>query len=238
MRVSFFSIFFLAIAFSYILVAPTYVSAQLPQLTFSDLNFGVDTRFTTNQDSVISPVYSNQAFGFSGRFQTSVVANYVQRGKNKRFLIGDMVGGELTTGLFKSENPDKKEPLWFAFRFDLGVGTLYRINDHQQVGLNWVMMRFANDFISEYISGSEMQLRYRYKKFSFEVGTIGRYIRMGGFLETYYKSDVDRNMTSLGFRYLIDESHNLGVRTEVFQAEALTVRDKLFNLRLYYGLYF
>lgn len=223
---------------SFFLLNKEKAFAQVPQLTFSDLNVGLDTRFTSNQDSIVLPRYYNQAIGLSGRYQTSVVANYVNKGKVKRFQIVDIVGGELAGGAFKSENKDKKEPLWFAFRFDLGLGMLYQVNENQQLGLNWFMMRFANDFISDYIGGSEMQLRYRYKRLGVEVGTINRNVRVGGVFENYVKDTKDENMYSLGIRYLITEKRNLGIRVENFNWQAEGAKDQILNIRLYYGLYY
>jgi hypothetical protein len=216
----------------------TITIAQSPKLTFSDLNLGVDACFTSNQDSIISARYYNQAFGVSGKYQTSVVANYVNKGKDKRFQIVDIVGGELTGGLFKSDSPFKKEPFWFAFRFDLGMGCMYRINEHQQIGLNWYMMRFANDFISDYIGGAELQLRYRFQRMSLELGTINRNVRVGGVFENYIKDTKDENMYSLGVRYLLNEKRNVGLRVENFNWQAEGAKDQILNVRLYYGLYY
>ena len=212
--------------------------SQLPKLTFSDLNLGLDTRFTSNRDTLADPRYYNQAIGISGRYQTSVVANYINKGKDKRFQIVDIVGGELTGGFFKSDSPFKKEPFWFAFRFDLGMGFMYRINEHQQIGLNWYMMRFANDFISEYIGGSELKLRYRYHRVSLELGTINRNVRVGGVFENYIKDTKDENMYSLGIRYLLNEKRNVGLRIENFNWQAEGAKDQILNIRLYYGLYY
>lgn len=212
--------------------------AQSPKLTFSDLNVGLDARFTSNQDSVIDPRFYNQALGISGKYQTSVVANYLNKGKDKRFQVVDIVGGELTGGFFKSNSPFKKEPFWFAFRFDLGMGFMYRINEHQQIGLNWYMMRFANDFISDYIGGSELKLRYRYHRVSLELGTINRNVRVGGVFENYIKDTKDENMYSLGVRYLLNEKRNIGLRIETFNWQAEGAKDQILNIRLYYGLYY
>ena len=219
-------------------VISTNVFSQSSKLTFSDLNIGLDSRFTSNQDSIVDPRYYNQAFGISGKYQTSVVANYINKGKDKRFQIVDIVGGELTGGFFKSDSPFKKKPFWFAFRFDLGMGFMYRINEHQQIGLNWYMMRFANDFIADYVSGSELKLRYRYKKASLEIGTINRNVRVGGVFENYIKDTKDENLYSLGFRYLINEKRNIGLRIENFNWQAEGAKDQIFNIRLYYGLYY
>ena len=212
--------------------------AQSPKLTFSDLNVGIDARFTSNRDTLADPRYYNQAFGVSAKYQTSLVANYINKGKDKRFQIVDIVGCELTGGFFKSDSPFKKEPFWFAFRFDLGMGFMYRINENQQLGLNWYMMRFANDFISDYLSGSELQLRYRYRKISLELGTINRNVRVGGVFENYIKDTKDENMYSLGIRYLINEKRNVGLRMENFNWQAEGAKDQIMNIRLYYGLYY
>jgi hypothetical protein len=212
--------------------------AQSVKLTFSDLNLGLDTRFTSNRDTLADPRYYNQSIGISGRYQTSVVANYINKGKDKRFQIVDIVSGELVGGFFKSDSPYKKEPLWFAFRFDLGMGFMYRINENQQLGLNWYMMRFANDFISNYIGGSELRLRYRYNKISVEVGTINRNVRVGGVWENYVKDTKDENMYSLGFRYLVNEKRNVGLRIENFNWQAEGAKDQILTIRLYYGLYY
>lgn len=220
------------------IIYTTIALAQSPKLTFSDLNLGLDARFTSNRDTLADPRYYNQAIGISGKYQTSVVANYINKGKDKRFQIVDIVGGELTGGFFRSDSPFKKEPFWFAFRFDLGMGFMYRINEHQQIGLNWYMMRFANDFISNYIGGSELKLRYRYHKISFELGTINRNVRVGGVFENYIKDTKDENMYSLGIRYLLNEKRNVGLRIENFNWQAEGAKDQILNIRLYYGLYY
>ena len=211
---------------------------QAVKLNFSNLNIGIDTRYTSNQDSIMYPRYQNKAFGISARYQTSVVANYVNKEKNKRFQIVDIVGGELTGGLFSSENDKKKQPFWFGFRFDLGLGMLYNINRNQQIGINWILMRFANDFLSDYVAGSELQVRYRYKRACLEAGTISRHVRVGGFSETYLKEKGEGNMTSMGLSYLIDVRRDLGLRIEAFNLKALGTNDKIVNIRLFYGRYF
>lgn len=214
------------------------VHAQSARLKFSDLNLGVDCHFTSYQDSANPVRYNNQAIGFSGRYQTSVVANLLNKGKNKRFQIVDVIAGEMAFGLFQSEDPENKEPLWFNFRFDLGLGILYRLNQHHDLGINWIMMRFSNDDISTYVSGSELQARYRYKKCSIELGTANRHVRVGGFSETYLKKKGEGNLTSFGFRYLINEKRNVGLRLEAFDLREEEFTDRILNCRVFYGYYF
>lgn len=229
---------FACLFFVTIFFAGSGLNAQTARLTFSDLNIGVDAHLTSYQDSASPVRYQNQAVGISGRYQTSVVANLLHKGKNKRFEIADMIAGEMAFGFFKSEDAANKEPLWFNFRFDLGLGILFRINQNQDIGLNWVMMRFANDDLSTYISGSEIQARYRYKKCSIELGTSNRNVRVGGFSETYLKKRGEGNVTSFGFRYLINEKRNLGVRLETFNLGEEEFIDRLINCRIFYGYYF
>ena len=229
---------FVYLIFTVLFFAGLSASAQTPTLRFSDLNLGLDAHMTSNNDSASTFRYNNQAIGLSGRYQTSVVANHIRNGKTKRFEIADMIAGEMAFGLLQTENPAYKPPLWFNFRFDLGVGALFRINENQDVGLNWILMRFANDDISTYVSGSEMQARYRYKKLSVELGTANRNVRVGGFTETYLKTKGEGNVTSFGFRYLMNDKRNLGVRIETFNLGENAFSDRLFNCRIFYGYYF
>ena len=229
---------FIALVAIIILCSGLSVIAQAPKLKFSDLNFGIDCHLSSNQDSANPVRYHNQAIGFSGRYQTSVVANHIRQGKTKRFEIADMIAGEMAFGAFQSNNPAYKTPLWFNFRFDLGVGTLFRINENQDVGLNWIIMRFANDYQSTYFSGSELQARYRYKKCSIELGTANRNVRGSGFTETYLKKRGEGNVTSMGFRYLVNDKRNFGVRLETFNLGEMAFTDKIINCRIFYGYYF
>ncbi len=224
--------------FCLVFVTNLSTSAQDLKLKFSDLNVGIDYHNTSYQDSANPVRYYNQAIGLSGRYQTSVVANYLNKGKNKRFEIVDVIAGEMAFGVFESDDPSNKEPLWFAFRFDLGLGTVFRINKNQDIGVNWIMMRFANDFLSTYISGSEIQARYRYKKFSIELGTANRNVRIGGFSETYLKNKGEGNVTTFGFRYLMNEKRDMGVRIETFDLDELDFNDKFVNCRIFSGYYF
>ncbi len=212
--------------------------AQTVKLTFSDLNLGFDNHYTSYIDTNLNQRFYNQAIGISGRYQTSVVANYVNKDKIKRFQIVDIVGGELAGGFFRTEDPLSKVPFWFAFRFDLGLGMMYNLTENQQISLNWFMMRFANDFISTYISGSEIQLRYRYKHISFEAGTINRGVRVGGVFENYVQNTGNQNMYSLGFRYLLNAKRNVGLRFETYNPEAQLKNDQVTTFRVFYGLYY
>jgi hypothetical protein len=216
---------------------PCLSFGQSPRLTFSDLNLGLNAHFTSYQDSIIYPRYFNQAGGVSFRYQTSMVANYLHRGKTKRFQVVDIVAGELTGGLFQSTDQRFKQPGWFAFRFDLGAGSLWNINDHHQLGLNWILMRFANDFISDYVGGSELQIRYRYKRVALELGTINRKVRVGGIFESYIKED-EGSMYSIGMRYLQSGKNNLGFRVELFNLPENKSDDRVVAVRLYYGYYY
>ena len=192
---------------------------------------------TSNQDSIHNPRYYNQAGGVSFRYQTSVVANYLHRNKKKRFQLVDIVGGELAGGLFSSTDPRMQTPGWFSFRFDLGMGSMYHINDNNQIGLNWILMRFANDFISDYIGGSELQLRYRYKRIALELGTINRKVRVGGVWKSHFEGG-EGSMYSIGLRYLQTDKHNLGIRIELFNVKELHADDGIATVRLYYGIYY
>ncbi len=206
-------------------------------MTFYDLNFGADMH-SANYSNNSSPdiIKKNYAAGISGRMQSSFAANF---NRNKKFMVVDLLSAEVATGAINSSFSTSASSLWLSYRFEFGLGMIYRINKKNDVGLNFILLRFAHDNISQNISGSNVMLRYRYSKMMLEGGVETRRERIIGWYFNI-QDNVPVQM-SFGARYLLNEKNNIGVRCE-FLSPKITTGTENFNTilsaRIFYGIYF
>ncbi|MFI5221635.1 MAG: hypothetical protein ACHQK8_04865, partial [Bacteroidia bacterium] len=116
---------------------------------------------------------------------------------------------------------------------------IYRINKRNDIGLNVFVLRFANDNISQNISGSSAILRYRCSKIILEGGIETRRDRVAGWL-TDLLTNAPLQM-SLGGRFLFNEKKNAGIRCEYFPSTVFMENEIFKNIlttRFFYGIYF
>lgn len=204
------------------------------RLKIGDLNGGLDTRYLTTSDSSHTQQYNTYTGGLSFRYQSSIVFNYFDR-RNKRFKIGDLLSGEISAGYMNSADPVQKIPFWFAYRFEIGLATIYRISEHSNIGVNLILLRFARDFVTQNISGSGIDLRWRLKRVIVEGGIDNRGLRIVGYVTN---ANDERNMGHIGLRYLLGTDKNVGLRMEFFNVSRSQNGDGMYNLRAYWGKYF
>ena len=212
-------------------------SDQKTKMGFYEMNFGMDGRYAqySNASSLIE-TKTNAAFGISGRMQSSF-AGYFNR--HNKFLIGDLLSAELAAGGLSSYYSNAISNIWLSYRFEFGLGMIYRINKKNDVGLNLMLLRFASDKVSQNMSGSSVVIRYRYSKVMIEGGVETRRDRIVGWI-----NDIQSNIPlqgTLSCKYLLNEKKNAGIRCEFLPAK-ITVNNESFNnilsIRLFYGIYF
>ena len=217
------------------------------RMTFSELNLGLDFRASEGNyihiPKSLNQSYFTNSYGLSARMQSSFVANYLAPNQ-KRFQIGDLLAGEVATMGLHSNNPDLLSPIGVAYRFEFGLGTIFRINKHQDIGLNLIILKFARDRVSPNISGSFMQLRYRYKRLVVEGGIEARRDRIFGWLQALQPNFYMPIQSHIKLSLLCKRNHSLALRTEWFgNDQNLYLQNNMntkrsITARLYYGIYF
>lgn len=205
------------------------------RLRVGDLNLGLDTRYLNTLDSTGNKFNSTYTEGLSFRYQSSIVFNYAKSQSEKRFRVGDLLSGEVSAGFMQSNDPSQKIPLWFAYRFEVGMVMMYKISQHSDVGLNLVFLRFSRDFVTQNISGSALELRWRIQRVVLETGLENRGLRIVGYVTN---ANDEKNMFHLGGRYLLSADKNIGFRFEWLNRARSLNGDGICHLRVFWGKYF
>jgi hypothetical protein len=229
---------------SFLLLTPLFSQAlsnrdsSKYKMGFYDFNFGIDARRA--DDYNISEPYNtktNRALGFSEKLQSSFADRFSRH--KKKFLIGDILSAEMGAGVISSHYSKENSNLWTNYRFEFGLGTIYRINKNNDIGLNLMPLIFAHDDISQNFSGSDIIVRYRYKRYLFETGTEARRERILGWI-TYLQKDQPLQYI-FSARYLIDGNKNTGIICEWLPGNLNAETDffsNIWSIRLFYGIYF
>jgi len=222
---------------------------KYPRMGFTDINIGgYSSTYSASanasySDSSKTPYTEKYASGVSVRFQASFLDFYLKREK-KKFEFVDVLGAELIVGTEYVAAPTKKINPWYAYRFDAGFGTKYKINPNNDLGLNIILLKVASDLESTYFIGSNIMLRYRHKKLLNELAMETRQDRFLGFfwaLQSWYFNPLQFTFQS---RYLLDNHRNIGFRVEYYSSylsrhiEKVPLLETQWTLRIFYGIYF
>jgi hypothetical protein len=210
---------------------------------FFELNIGADTRHATGLLTSIDGSgrlpYAATAVGLTGRMQSSFIGNILFPGKERKFKAFDLLTGELSLGGLTTGNPNETSGTWLAYRFDFGGGMVYRLNEHNDMGLGLMLLKFARDKVSPNISGSGIALRYRCYKMQAEAGVEARRERMFGYL----MKDAPVQWTA-ALRYLFNGKKSAGIKMEMLSGSRNFLKvgnievHQVWSLRLFYGIYF
>ncbi len=158
--------------------------------------------------------------------------------KAGKIKVVDLLASELSIGDFYSSNPKEKSGIWIAYKFEFGVGTIFKVNQHNEIGVNFILLKFARDKVSPNISGSGILLKYRFENWQIEGGVESRRERMFGYLMPKPVQYI------LNFKYLIDGNSNFGIRLETLRGNrnklnsGLVEIDQVKTLKIFYGKYF
>lgn len=215
-----------------------------PHLGFFDLNVGTDVK----DGHGLSPenTYYRWGWGVSARMQNSFVANYIYNpAKKYRIRIGDFMAAELGTGLATGQGYGSYHTaLLLEYSFEFGIMGIMRLNDNNELGVTITALQFARDHITPNISGSNLLLRYRFRRLVAQAGIEGRRDRVVGWLTTF---SADNNIPTqyIGeLRYLLSSTKNIGIRTELlanknsrYIADGILLQTAL-SIRIFYGIYF
>ncbi len=223
-------------------------SDSIPNMKFGNLNLGLDLRksngnyFNPNRNNSLG-LYATRLYGLSVQFQNSFIANYIAP-KQRRFIATDILGAEGGIGFFSSNNPDIKGVVGVYYRFDFGLATIYRINRNNDLGLNLILLTFSRDRVSPNISGSLVQVRYRYKRIIVEAGIEARRDRIFGWLQALqpnfeiplqyhlHSTLLQSNMRTTGLRL-----EYMGTHSSQYLQNNLNPLSTL-SIRVYHGIYF
>jgi len=205
------------------------------KLRVGDLNLGFDTRTLSTFDSAGVRSFNTYVGGIGLRYQSSILLNHFNKNPQRRFKAGDLFSSEITVGYMNSNDPVQKLPIWFAYRFELGVALLYRKTKDIDLGCNFILLRFARDFVTQNISGSAVDIRLRIKRIVVEGGLDSRALRIVGVPVPYFNKEEEKNMNHVGLCYLLKQNQNLGMRFEWLEKTNSLNGDGLYNLRVYWG---
>lgn len=219
---------------------------SLSKMTLSHVTIGLDYRhsngnYIINLNSINKPYYSN-SYGIVARMQSSFIANYLT--KQRRFIIGDVLAGEVGSIFMETSNPDIKNNLGFTYRFEFGLGTIFRINKKQDVGLNLIILKFARDRVSPNISGSFVALRYRYRSVLLNVGIEARRDRIFGWIQALQPNFYMPMQYNFEISWLCRMQRLIGLRLEVMSDEQNNYLQNNMNThqsitaRIFYGINF
>lgn len=220
---------------------------SIPKLTFGTLNFGFDFKNSNgryiNFNQPPNSSYDTYLYGFSAQLQSSFVAQYLAP-RQGRFQVGDLLNGEVGAGFFSTDNRDIAMPLATYYRFDFGLGTIFRVNKNNDLGLNLILLKFARDRVSPNISGSLLQLRYRYKRLVLEAGIEARRDRIFGWLQALQPNIKIPMQYHAHISFLQANSRISGIRLEYLSDKNNEYLQNnmnpmfYFTLKVYHGLYF
>ena len=190
---------------------------SLSKMTLSHVTIGLDYRhsngnYIINLNSINKPYYSN-SYGIVARMQSSIIANYLT--KQRRFIIGDVLAGEVGSIFMETSNPDIKNNIGFTYRFEFGLGTIFRINKKQDIGLNLIILKFTRDRVSPNISGSFVALRYRYRSVLMNVGIEARRDRIFGWIQALQPNFYMPMQYNFEISWLCRMQRLIGLRLEV-----------------------
>jgi len=233
--------------FSVFILGLKLLDAQ--KLGFHELSAGIDARSATfmkwqdkSQYTFETDRKTAQYAGVSARFITSFLATCYAN-KITKWRIADVLTGELGFGWAQSNYQPVKGGFFPTYDFSLGFGGIYRINQNNDIGLNFGMLRFARSLQSKNFSGCNVYLRYRYGKIFVDLGLESWY-------EFYYtwiyilNSRHNPLQLTAALRYAFNEKQLVGVRLEnnsIYDAKPhLTQygKEQYWNIRIFYGIYF
>ncbi len=214
-----------------------------PHLGFFDLNVGLDLK--NGQGLTPESHYSRTGWGASARMQNSFVANYIYNpAKKYKLKVGDFMAAEVGTGFVTGQGYGQQYALLLAYRFDFGIMGVMRLNDHNELGLTITALQFGRDRISPNISGSNILVRYRYRRLAAQAGLEGRRDRMFGWLNSLSSSYYMPMQYIAELRYLFAAGKNIGARLEVLSDKKSiyysdnVLYNKIISVRIFYGIYF
>jgi hypothetical protein len=222
---------------------------KYPRMGFSDLNIGeYSSIYSGSQNSAFSDTaktsYTNiNTAGISLRFQASVLDFYWKR-EHKKFEFADILSSEFMAGVEYTTTPTKKVSPWYGYRFEAGIGSKYKINRNNELGLNIILLKVGTDNQSTYFIGSNIMLRYRYKRLLAEMAMETRKDRFLGFFWAFQSWYYNPLQFSCQVRYLLDHKRNIGVRVEYYSSQLtrhineVPLLENEWTLRIFYGIYF
>jgi hypothetical protein len=224
------------------------VMAQESHLKLSELNIGLDFRTGTYKSLIINTrifapkIYRQNWGGVSARLQSSFVAEYLMKNKQKKLKYGDIIAGEIGLGLLNSDSTGNEAR--FAYRFDFGFGFVQTLHTNHEFGANFLILKFTNDGTIPNGSGSNATLRYRFKNIIMEPSLEVHRQRIIGWLQGL---DTKNNLTlqaSFTARINLNDNHQIGVRYEQMPITKIKYEDynqqsqQRYALRLFYGIIF
>jgi hypothetical protein len=222
--------------------------SQTANLKLSELNIGTDFRASTYKiiqnatQDFGNKIYHQQWGGISTRLQSSFIAEYVLKERQKKLKIGDIIAGEIGLGVLQSDSTGTS--IRFNYRFDFGFGFVHAINENHDWGATFLILKFTNDGTIPNGSGSNATLRYRFKKIIVEPSLEVHRQRIIGWLQGL---DTKNNLTlqaSLIARYQLNNNQQIGIRYEQMPITKIKYEDynqqsqSRYALRLFYGITF
>lgn len=208
------------------------------KMTFSELNIGLEYRksqITTNKTE-------NGAFGgIFASIQHSFFHTIFKHKQKGRFLFGDLIFGQLSTGYVDNTKPSKFQGLWATYNFSLGVGIIYRLHKNHDFGLNLRLLRFEKEITTSFFSGSSIMLRYRFKSFQTELELASPSALWVGWAQNFGNYNQAKQL-GLTFKYIFKPNFNVGLQTEILPILSNRITDngneKIWHVRLFLGSYF
>jgi len=197
--------------------------------------------YTGTSGRTATSAFRASALGLTLGMSTSFVLSWLAPQRTHKFKIGDIFSGELLTG-YHSPKPT----YWAAYRFQIGLTTLYGFTRSTAAGINVVPLIFAHDQISPNTSGSSLSLWLRVKRIYLETGVEARKDRFTGFVRVPEKPDRIPHQFNQTIEYILGRNRLAGLKVTWFSNPFFSNPDPLsgfyFNryatLRVFYGMSF
>lgn len=211
--------------------------STLKKMGFFDMNAGIDSRIADFQKGNNTTYF----FGFSGQLKTSIIGIFTAH-KPSKLKFGDILSGELTLGNIFNNGTQYKAGVWATYRFCFGAGIVYNFHENHDLGFQTHLLQFSKDITSGFFSGSAIVLRYRFKRFYADISLASPHNLWSGWTRTLSEKNHP-SQVAITLKYLKNGGKNFGITIEKLpfsgiKTSQLYGEEQVWNVRLFYGIYF
>lgn len=204
------------------------------------------TRFLPYAAEAASPAVCSlqtHMLNVNGRFSTSIWHRCYAH-KMRKFLYGDVLWGQVGIGAIKAiELRNLNQTFFPTFDFGIGFGGIYRLNPHNDIGVELGMLRFTRSLTTFNYNGCHIRLKYRLRHVQAEAALHNWY---GYYLTWLYLFSHQSNPMhySFTFKYLINDKKMMGLHVESNilneQKPLLSepYKEAFIQINLFYGINF
>jgi len=179
-----------------------------------------------------SSPYKIQVIGFQATLENSFILEYFAPQTHKRFRWGDSFLGQIGFGQEFSNIPALGNPIWGAYRFEIGMVGEYNAGNHFKAFLHWKPMVYEKDIISPYISGSSIGLNIQFSKINFGTNLLARDARVIGFVQALIQPAANPHDFEFSLGYQFNPKSDIQLKSRWYNPSTFTTVDQYPNQNL------